>query len=161
MGATLVAACFLGPACGGSGSGGDSSGGTGAQAGIPSSSGVGATGGAAAGNGGTTGGTGAAGASGPGGAIPDIDPDTLVTDLTDEQKAELCDWWVGLFGGYGMVTQCPVGSVATFPSQELCVTVGFTFGIQTVTVGALEACELSKVPSGGCDRSDPACDRVH
>ena len=175
----LAGVCFLGAGCSESGSDDDS--GSGAQGGMPSGGGGGTGGGGASGGtgggagtmgtGGTSGGTGtggiAGGRGGSGGSagtgntdLPAIDPNKLVSDLTDEEKAELCDWMVGLFGGYGMTTQCSVGSVQTFPSQELCVMAGLSFTCDTVTVGDVEACELSKVPSGGCDFSDPSCDAL-
>jgi hypothetical protein len=172
----LVTAYFLGVACGGSGSDDGSTGsgaqagsgsggeaglggrGTGGGSGIAGASGSGgdATGGSGGGSGGSgTGGTGATG------DLPHIPPETLVSDLDDEQKAELCDWIVGLFGGYDVTTECTVGSVKTFPSQELCIQAGLSFTCQTVTVGDVEACNLSQVPSGGCDRSDPSCLPLH
>jgi hypothetical protein len=177
-GSVFVGVCVSGVACDGSASDDDSSSASGAQAAMPSGGSAGTGGGGASvgkgggagtmssggvatgGAGGTAGGSG--GSAGTGGAdLPDIDPNTLVADLTDEEKAELCDWMVGLFGGYGVTTQCSVGSVQTFPSQELCVTAGLSFTCDTVTVGDVEACELSKVPSGGCDRSDPSCLALH
>jgi hypothetical protein len=143
-GTVLVGACFLGAGCGESGDD-DSSPGSGGQA-----------------SGGSPGTGGGGGSSGTGNAgLPAIDAGKLIADLSDEEKAELCDWMVGLFGGYNMTTPCTAGSVATFPSRELCVTAGLSFRCDTVTVGDVEACELSKVPSGGCDVSDPSCDALH
>lgn len=182
-GTVLVGVCFLGAGCGESGSDDDSgddaqagmpsggsagtgsggaSGGTGGGGGTTSSGGAatGGDGGSASGSGGTTGGSG--GTAGTGNTdLPDIDPNKLVSDLSDQEKAELCDWMVGLLGGYGMTTQCPAGSVSTYPSQEVCVAAGLSFRCDTVTVGDVEACQLSMVPSGGCDSSDPSCDALH
>lgn len=182
-GTVLVGVCVLGAGCG-TESGDDATAGSGGQAGMPSGAGAGGgSGGASGGTGGgagkmgsggvTTGGAAgsagsSSGSSGNGGSagmgnadLPDIDPNKRIADLTDQEKAELCDWMVGLFGGYGVTTQCPAGSVQTYPSQELCVTAGLSFRCDTVTVGDVEACELSMVPSGGCDSSDPSCDALH
>ena len=185
----LVGACYVGVGCGDSGADDDSTAGSGATAAMSSSGTGGAsagTGGSAAGSGGsgnsggaTTGGktaTGGAGGSasaggkggsesgsggtGGSGNSSGLDPDALITSLTDPEKAQLCDWMVEPFGGYNVTTECPTGqvkSVKTFPSQESCVMFGLSFTCMTVKVSDVEACQLSKVPSGGCDRSDPSC----
>ena len=150
---------------GNSATGGNSSGGGGATGG---SSGAGASGAGASTTGGSSGAGARGGSSGAGGSggtaggsdLPSVPPETLVQDLDDAQKAEICDWMVGLFGGYDVTTECPVGSVKTYTNQEQCVMAGLSFTCKTLTVGELEACRLSEVPSGGCDLSDESCKRL-
>jgi hypothetical protein len=136
-GSNLVGVCFFGAACEGSGSDDDSGTGSGGASG------------------------GSAGSAGTGNAnLPGVDPNTRLVDLTNEQAAELCDWMAGLYGGYGATHPCSTGSVQFYTSKEICVTVNLSFTCPTATVGDLETCELSKVPSGGCDFSDPSCDDI-
>jgi hypothetical protein len=178
--------CFASSAC--SSGDDDSGGGAGAQAGMSASGGTvaesghggsaglggssntelggstgsggatasGGSGGTGAGAGGTSAGTGS------GDNLPDVEPATRLTALDTDQKSVVCDWVAGLYGGYGVTTQCPAGgSSQTFPSRDVCVSVGLKYNCLTVTVGDVEACELSAVPSGGCDRSDASCKALY
>jgi hypothetical protein len=87
---------------------------------------------------------------------------TKLTALDSDQKGAVCDWMAGLYGGYGVTTQCPAGgSSQTFPSRDVCLSVGLKYNCSTVTVGDVEACEQSAVPSGGCDRSDASCKALY
>jgi hypothetical protein len=123
-------------------------------------SGAGDTGiGGESGSKGGSGESGGAGANGGASNLPDLDPNTDIADLTDEQKGELCDWYVSLYGGYGVTTECGGGASTRTPNnRDQCV--GITTFSCPVTVGEYEACSLSEVPSGGCNRSDPSCDPV-
>jgi len=132
-------------------------GGTAAGRGGGNASGRGGT--EASGGSGGSGEAGGAGATGGGagasGGLPDLDPNADVATLTPEQQGELCDWWVGLFGGYNVMTPCEGGSSLTAPNQALCLNM-LKFHCP-VKVSQFEACELSTVPSGGCDTSDLSC----
>jgi len=83
--------------------------------------------------------------------LPPIDPNLLVSDLTDVQRAQLCDWASSQFGGYGVVTTCPDGrTISGDKDQATCVAQGFKYRCP-VTVGEVETCTLAEVPSKGCD----------
>jgi hypothetical protein len=158
----------------GGGAGSGASGGSlGGSAGAGGSAGSAGSGGASGTLGGGTGGGGSAGmasgAAGSGGKAgsgggnnppPDIDPSTLVSDLSDSQKAELCDWSVELRGGYGVVVDCG-GQImeSTYMSQAQCLAAEF-HGQCDLTVGQWEACYLALVPSGGCEYP-PECEVVY
>jgi hypothetical protein len=113
-----------------------------------------------AGQGGGAGESGGTGANGGASNPPDLDPNADIAALTDEQKGELCDWYVSLYGGYGVTTQCGGGSSTRTPdTRDQCV--GLTTFPCPVTVAEYEACNISEVPSGGCNSSDPSCDPVN
>lgn len=144
---------------GSGGSGGSGTGGsTGGSAGMAARGGSGgtATSGGAAGKGAS------GGSSGTGSSdLPAVDPSTPLNTLTTDQKKEICDWYVGLYGGYGVTTPCPTGgSTQTFPTQDICVAVGLKYNCTSATVGEYEDCSLSAVPSGGCNTSDIACRKL-
>jgi hypothetical protein len=94
--------------------------------------------------------------------VPDIDPSTPLNTLTTDQKKEMCDWYVGLYGGYEVTTPCPTGgSTQTFSSQDVCLSLGLKYNCTSATVGEYEACSLSAVPSGGCNTSDVSCGKLY
>jgi len=113
---------------------------------------------AVAGQAGGEAGTAAGGGAGAGN-LPDLDPNADIADLTEEELRELCDWQVGLFGGYDVTTPCGTSSTTTYTDQDQCVAA--TKFRCTLTVAQYEACNLSLVPSAGCDRSDPSCKALY
>jgi hypothetical protein len=83
-------------------------------------------------------------------ALPPIDPDLLITSLTDAQRREFCDWKNALFGGYGLTVPCGGGnSVLTDENQDKCAASGFVTRCP-ITVGQYEGCVLAQAPSRGC-----------
>jgi hypothetical protein len=95
-------------------------------------------------------------AAGGDAGFPPIDPSTLIADLTDTQRGELCDWMFGELGGYGTVATCGMSTVQNPPNQAFCIAHSLMFGCN-VTVGDVEMCTVARVPSMGCD-TPPACD---
>ena len=87
--------------------------------------------------------------------FPPIDPSTLITDLTDTQRGQLCDWMFGELGGYGTVVTCAMSTVQNPPNQAYCIAHSLMFRCN-VTVGDVETCTVARVPSMGCD-TPPAC----
>jgi hypothetical protein len=162
-----LGALFLTFASGSVGCGSDSAmpspaggGQAGSSAGAPSSAGsAGAS--AASGSGGASGSTGSGGIA----AAPNLDPTIRLKALTMNQKAILCDWFDGEFGGYGVTNPCPgggtVASVANYSNQAQCVSIGLKFQCDGATVGYLEACTVAQLPSLGCDTPSPACDPLY
>jgi hypothetical protein len=173
LGASLVFGCSDesddDSGSGGSAGSGASGGSLGGSAGAGGSGDKAGSGGAAGSLGGGTGGGGTAGAGGSGGKAgsgggnsppPDIDPSTLVSDLSDSQKAELCDWSVELRGGYGVTVDCGNQIMeSTYMSQAQCLAAEF-HGQCELTVGQWEACYVALVPSGGC-KYPPECEVVY
>jgi len=81
--------------------------------------------------------------------LPPIAPSKLISDLSAEEKGQLCDWSAALQGGYGTVTVCSDGSsVMNSANRESCVAT-FMFRCP-VTVSQFETCTLAEVPSRGC-----------
>jgi hypothetical protein len=120
------------------------------------------TGGSVGNDGGGSGGgpPGGDGAPDDGPALPPIDPSTKLTDLTDAQKAELCDWMNAELGGYGLVTDCGGGNTTKNSSdQAQCVATALTYRCP-VTVGQLETCVEAEAPSHACQFPMPACKAV-
>jgi len=48
----------------------------------------------------------------------DLDPTSLIGDLTTAEEAQFCDWSVCLFGGYGAHVTCSSGSAVTIDSSQ-------------------------------------------
>ncbi|HYJ10055.1 MAG TPA: hypothetical protein VEX18_13625, partial [Polyangiaceae bacterium] len=137
---------------------GCSRGGTGGSASGGKSGGAAADGDSGADEGGSN-------ATGGTGGIPDlpsVDPETNLRDLTDDEKAELCDWDAETLGGYGKRTTCSDGStVQNYTDQAQCISFGFTFSCLTVTVGDVERCTIARIPSGGCDSPSAECGALY
>lgn len=155
---TLVLASMLAQSCGNSdeppggaggggvsGTGGDGVAGTGGAAGAGNS---GAGGGANAGAGGTAG-------NDAGIPMPSVDPNKTGPELTDAERAELCDWYASLFGGYGHVTDCTSITVQV-PERPACIATTLPSTCMSM-VRDYEQCMLAAYPSQGCDRSAQAC----
>jgi len=127
-------------------------------------SGTGGAGASGETNAGTSNGAGAAagGASGgqSGEAPPDIAPGTLITSLDATQEGALCDWYASVFGGYGHVSQCGMGTVAFPKDQQECLATSFPGFCKKATVGQYEDCARAGIPSHGCDLTDE-CRRLY
>jgi hypothetical protein len=141
-----------GSSAGESGSGSSEAGSNNSHAGAAGTSG-GASSGAGAGGSAVTGG-------GSGDAATDIPASTLTSDLNDTQKAELCDWHAGVFGGYGHVVNCGMGNISFPPDQATCVANSFSGFCSKATVGQFQDCVRSQIPSHGCNSTDE-CRRLN
>lgn len=111
-----------------------------------------------------TGGSASSGDSTGGGAAgaPDIPGDAKLDNLTSAQKGALCDWYVGLLGGYGVENACSaVTSVQNYDNQAQCVQGGLNFDCPILTVGQFETCALAQVPSHGCADPDAECHWIY
>jgi len=154
-----------GTSAGGTSAGGASSGGTSvATGGIPgnpvgrgggSNTAGGATGGS---QGGADAGAGNAGEGGVGStdALP-VPPNTLLDDLSETQKAAICDWNAELLGGYGHVDQCGMGPRVFFADQAECTLYAFNWDCEWVTVQNFVNCAVAQKASGGCNRPSEQC----
>jgi hypothetical protein len=84
-----------------------------------------------------------------------------LVDLTDGEKAQLCDWAVAKFGGYGSTCNSD-WSFMTYPDQASCVADGSsptgTPNCQA-TVGQMEACvnSIQKCAPFADLQSSPLC----
>jgi hypothetical protein len=95
---------------------------------------------------------GCGGGGGHGGGAPGgsgVDGSKVVSTLTDQEKAQFCDWMAGVVGGYGVRVTCDGGGNIGFPQdQPTCVAHAFkTTCVQTVS--QLEAC-IEKVGTNLC-----------
>ena len=138
-----------------SGSGSSEAGSNGSLGGRAGATGVGgASPSAGASNRAGAGGSTVTGGGGDGDAPTDIPASTLTSDLNDTQKAELCDWHAGVFGGYGHSVNCGMGMVAFPADQATCVAISFSGFCNKATVGQFEDCVRSQIPSNGCNITD-------
>jgi len=71
------------------------------------------------------------------GSTPSVEGSKPISATTMADKASLCDWFVGMVGGYGATATCQDGFIEAPASQAECVS---TFPNCAVTVGAFEAC---------------------
>lgn len=78
-------------------------------------------------------GSGSSSTSGPAGT----DRSKQITAVTDTEKGALCDWFVGMVGGYGATPTCADGYIEAPPTKDECVS---TFPNCAVTVGQFEDC---------------------
>jgi len=89
--------------------------------------------------------------------LPPLDPDALMTSLTDAQLRLFCDWKNATLGGYALTTDCGGGGrVSTDENQDKCI----AFGIVTrcpITVRQYENCTLAMAPSHGCVFPEAQC----
>jgi hypothetical protein len=93
---------------------------------------------------------------------PDIAADKKVLDLSDDEKAELCDWMNLEEGGYGHVTECyGPGSTSTLNAadQAQCLAAYIGSACSGDTVGSVVICTLSTAPTHHCFGT-PECDHV-
>jgi hypothetical protein len=60
-----------------------------------------------------------------------------VSTVTDAEKVTLCDWFVGMVGGYGAPSTCADAVIMAPPDMANCLT---TFPVCTVTVSQFEDC---------------------
>lgn len=160
--AALFACLAVLAACGSSESGAPTGGASGAAGSAQGgSSTVSGTGGSSnSGNGGSTGTGGLGGNTTTGNPVgaPDIPGDLKLVALTPTQKAALCDWFVGLTGGYGVENACSaVTTVKNYDDQSQCVNGGLNFDCRLITISQFETCSLAQVPSHGCEYPDADC----
>jgi hypothetical protein len=108
----------------------------------------------------------AAGCSSSGsGGSPDVDSSKQISTVTAAEKTSLCDWFVGMVGGYGSTTTCQDGYIEAPATQAECVS---TFPTCAVTVGTFEACvETIVAAQNTCTsqslsavQGDPTCQMV-
>jgi hypothetical protein len=92
------------------------------------------SGGAAGAGGGAVGAAGAAGGNSSGSGV---DGNKLVSALTSDDKAKICDWFASLVGGYGKSNACGMGSFQPPLSQSDCM---LQFSICDAKVSDYEAC---------------------
>jgi hypothetical protein len=79
-----------------------------------------------------------------------LDPSKSVQQLTDEEKGQLCDRWMGTAGGYNVSYPCDDGRHMETPrDQAECVARSFP-PTCTVTVGEIGRCIAALMPSRGC-----------
>jgi hypothetical protein len=93
---------------------------------------------------------------------PDLPADKHINDLTDEEKAELCDWMNLEYGGYGHSTECyGPGTTNTITAKDRaqCLLAYIGSACSWDTVGSVEICWLSEAPTHGCFGT-PECDNV-
>jgi hypothetical protein len=68
-----------------------------------------------------------------------------LTDLTQSERDQLCDWTAAIGGGYGTSTVCDGGLVVSnFADQQACLD-AFLGACSTVTVSDWEACRNVEV----------------
>lgn len=68
-----------------------------------------------------------------------------LTDLTLEERKQLCDWTANIGGGYGKVTACDGGlAVSNMADQASCLA-SYLGGCDTVTVTDWEACRRKEI----------------
>jgi hypothetical protein len=77
------------------------------------------------------------GSSGTGGTSPNVAGSKQISTTTAAEKTSLCDWFVGMIGGYGAPTTCQNAFIEAPATQAECVS---TFPTCAVTVGTFEAC---------------------
>lgn len=132
------------------GASGSSSGGEIASGGRTSTGGSRTEGGS---GGGQSGGSSAGGAAGR----PNLPGDSRLVDLEATQKADLCDWYADVLGGYGYVAQCGMNPKTFYKDQAECVSLGLDFNCDRITVDNLVECVQAQIPSGGCDFPTAHC----
>jgi hypothetical protein len=105
--------------------------------------------GALAGCGGGSGGTG-------------VPASTKLGDLSDTQKASLCDYINGKQGGYGKTIQCPDGPSDNDANQADCVAFVGPLGTfcPTLTAGDLEQCANGPMGNTCTFQTAPECKAV-
>ncbi len=85
-----------------------------------------------------------------------------LTDLTQSERQQLCDWTANVGGGYGTSVVCDGGLVVSnFADQQACLD-AFLGACSTVTVSDWEACRDAEVanPCGLVLYTAPECATV-
>jgi hypothetical protein len=103
--------------------------------------------------------------SGGSGSSPNVEGSKQISATTMAEKINLCDWFVGMVGGYGATPTCQQGFIEAPSDQAECVS---TFPTCAVTVGAFEACIETIVSaqttctsqSLAAAQTDPTCQMV-
>jgi hypothetical protein len=72
-----------------------------------------------------------------GSSTPNVEGSKQISATTMAEKISLCDWFVGMIGGYGATPTCQDAFIEAPASQTECVT---GFPTCAVTVGNFEAC---------------------
>jgi hypothetical protein len=85
-------------------------------------------------------GGGSGGTGGPAG----VDRSRLVSAVTDDDKAALCDWFAPMVGGYGATHSCQDAYLTAPPDKATCVA-EFPPCTGSVTVGQFEDCVVAIV----------------
>lgn len=91
---------------------------------------------------------------------PSIDPGKALEDLTDQERAELCDWTAFMVGGYGETTDCrPIGgsSATNYSDRAQCLAAVFSRVCPKVTVQDHINCIVAEAPTRGCVYPSDAC----
>lgn len=69
----------------------------------------------------------------------------FLTDLTLDERKQLCDWTAALGGGYGKVTACEGGLAVSNPRDQAACLDGYLNGCDTATVTDWEGCRRKEV----------------
>jgi hypothetical protein len=86
-----------------------------------------------------------------------VDSSRRVTELSDEEIADLCDWSSAELGGYGVERECSGQTVRTQASQQECMNSLGSDPSCTATVGDIEKC-INALDGDLCRLlSEPAC----
>ncbi|HYP99283.1 MAG TPA: hypothetical protein VER96_11495 [Polyangiaceae bacterium] len=91
---------------------------------------------------------------------PNIDSGKAILDLTDDERAELCDWNALMLGGYGQTIDCrAIGGTThiTFADRAQCLAVGFAHTCRSVTVSDYVQCIVAQAPTHSCTYPSDAC----
>ncbi|HTQ06795.1 MAG TPA: hypothetical protein VMI54_23220 [Polyangiaceae bacterium] len=92
---------------------------------------------------------------------PALPADESIPDLTDDEKASLCDWMALEEGGYGAVTACGAGSTANYTDQAQCLAASLDRACSTDTVGRVVICILAAAPTRHCDYPEECANMFH
>ena len=77
------------------------------------------------------------GGGGSGGGPSGVSGSKQVSSVTDAEKGILCDWFVGMIGGYGAPSTCADAVITAPPDKTECLT---SFPSCAVTVSEFEDC---------------------
>jgi len=93
---------------------------------------------------------------------PAIDSTKALQDLTDQERADLCDWTAFMMGGYGTTVDCrPIGGSTgqNYRDREQCLAALFAHLCPTVTVEDSVSCTVALAAKRGCVYEADACYR--
>jgi hypothetical protein len=100
------------------------------------------------------------GGAGGGGSNSGVDPTKTLDALTAGEKGQVCDWEVGLEGGYNSTVMCSNMVSASTPKDQAACVMELT-PCKTVTVSQLETCTRKVAGYQPCERllafSAPEC----
>ena len=71
-----------------------------------------------------------------------MDSTKQVTAVNDADKASLCDWFVGMVGGYGAPATCDLAELSAPPDKATCTA---DFPVCAVTIAQFEGCVTKMV----------------